>query len=41
MERMLSKPMHELQRRQAVRLGRPARLPLAVDVTGGGLGLDA
>jgi hypothetical protein len=41
LERMLSKAMHELQRRQAMRLGRPVPLPLVVDVTGGGPFLDA
>ena len=30
---MLSKAMHELQRLQAARLGRPGPLPVAVDVT--------
>lgn len=33
LERMLSKAMHELQRLQAARLGRPVPLPVAVDVT--------
>jgi len=41
LERMLSKTMHELQRRQAMRLGRPVPLPLVVDVTGSGPFLDA
>ena len=41
MERMLSKAMHELERRQAVRQGRPAPLPAAADATGGGPFLDA
>jgi hypothetical protein len=41
LERMLSKAMHELQRRQATRLGRPTPLPLVVDVTGSGPFLDA
>ncbi len=33
LERMLSKAMHEFQRLQAARLGRPGPLPVAVDVT--------
>jgi hypothetical protein len=41
MERMLSEAMHELERRQAGRLGRPAPLPVAADATGGAAGLDA
>jgi hypothetical protein len=41
MERMLSKAMHELERRQAVRQGWLAPLPVAVDATGGAAGLDA
>ena len=41
LERMLSKAMHELQRRQAKRLGGPAPLTLVVAVTGGGPFLDA
>ncbi len=33
LERMLSKALHELQRLQAARLGRPVPPPVAVDVT--------
>lgn len=40
-ERMLSRAMHELQRRQAARQGRAVPLPLAVDITGGGPAQDA